>query len=187
MEQSDRLVYCPLSIYRLPPYLHQKYFLNFLLFLTFFWLSPFICVTLYILPTFLSHSLPMCVFLCTDRSVSAHIHPSLSLSVSHFFSSSSSLFLLLNISHVHPCLSVSHFFFSSLCLSLNSDKCFPGSSQKKFSREWMQHMRAWSSGITLIKYRIMIEKKLKKDAVRGCQLCWIDRWFKLSPDTQTDG
>ena len=163
MEQSGGLVYCPLSIYRLPPYLHQKYFLNFLLFLTFFWLSPFICVTLYILPTFLSHSLPMCVFLCTDRSVSAHIHPSLSLSVSHFFSSSSSLFLL-----------------------LNSDKCFPGSSQKKFSREWMQHMRAWSSGITLIKYRIIIEKKLKKDAVRGCQLCWIDRWFKLSPDTQTD-
>ena len=140
MEQSGGLVCYPLSIDRLPPYLHQKYFLIFFYFFSFFSdCHPLFVWLLYILSTFLSHSLPMCVFLCTDRSVSAHIHPSLSLSVSHFFSSSSSLFLL-----------------------LNSDKCFPGSSQKKFSREWMQHMRAWSSGITLIKYRIMIEKKLKK-------------------------
>ena len=43
MEQSGGLVYCPLSIYRLPTYLHQKYFLNFLLFVTFY-----LIVTLYL-------------------------------------------------------------------------------------------------------------------------------------------
>ena len=36
MDQSGGLVCCPLYIYRLPSYLHQKYFLNFLLFFTFF-------------------------------------------------------------------------------------------------------------------------------------------------------
>ena len=134
-------------------------------------MSSSICVTFVHLSNFpLSFSPYVCVSGYRSIGLCPHISFAFSLPVSFFLF----LFLFIFIAEYFPRTFLSRrvsFFSSSLCLLLNSDNCFPGSSQKKFSREWMQHMRAWSSGITLIKYRIIIEKKLKKDAVRGCQLC----------------
>ena len=75
MEKSGGLVYCPLSIYRLPPNLHQKYFLNFLLFVTFF-----LIVTLYLCDFCTSFkisslilSLCVCFWVPINRSLPTYI------------------------------------------------------------------------------------------------------------------